>query len=138
MLVQHIQVNRVCDDLAAKLHCLYSLCRAKVPIGGARDVVVPDPATDRIKHDPLKAVILPHRPVAFGCARKHGHHCAGQIQILLDKGAVGSVRQIEIVLHLVVRWWVGLRLIGIYLIPFRVEPRADYHLDANQTKNGTA
>ena len=71
----------------------------------ARDVVVPHPAADRVEHDPLKAVVVPYRPAALAGLRECGHHDAGQMQVLLDKGEVRWLRKIETALHLLFRWW---------------------------------
>jgi len=68
---------------------------------------VPYPAADRVEHDPLKAMIVPNRPVAIAGSRKCGHDCAGQMQVLLDESEVGRLRQIGTALHLVSRWWAG-------------------------------
>jgi hypothetical protein len=115
-----------------------SVISAEVPVRWARDVVVPHPAANCVKHDPLKAVIVSNRPVAFAGLRECGHDRARQMQILLDKGEVGGLRQIETVLHLVFQWWAGLGPIRFLLqIQLRFEPHVIGHKDGTRPYDST-
>lgn len=69
----------------------------------ARDVIVPYSAANRVEHDALKTMIVSNWPVAFAGLRKRRHRGAGQMQIVLDKGEVGRLWQVETPLHLIFR-----------------------------------
>jgi hypothetical protein len=88
-------------------------------------VVIPHTAANCFKHDPRKTVIVSNRPVAFAGLRECGHDPARQMQILLDKGEGGRLREIETALHLVFQWWGGIGPIG-YALQKPVPLRAAY------------
>jgi len=84
---------------AEKPNGLLGLCLTEVLVGRTRDVVVPRIPADRIQHDPLKAVVIPNRPMAFLGASKRRHDNARQMQILLDKRCIRRFGQKETALH---------------------------------------
>lgn len=71
--------------------------------------------------------------MAFAGLREWGHNRARHVQILLNKGEVSGLRQIEAALHLVFQWWAGLGPIG-YLLQnqFRFEPHVTDHKDGTR------
>ena len=99
LVVQRVQVSLACNDLRTKPDGVLGLRLAEMPVGRTRKVVVPDPTTNRIQHDSLKAVIVPHRPVAFAGSRKRGHDCARQMKIIVDQCGLCRLWKIEIALR---------------------------------------
>lgn len=66
---------------------------------------MPDPTVDGIKHNPLKAVIVANRPVAFGGVRERRHNHSGQMQITLDHCGMRRFWQVQTALDLGSPWW---------------------------------
>ena len=99
LVVQRVQVSLASDDLLTKPDGLLGLCLAEMPVGRTRKVVVPHATENGIQHDPLKAVIVAHRPVAVAGLRKCGHDRARQMKIVLDKRCRCRLWKIEIALR---------------------------------------
>lgn len=62
------------NDLIAKPDSLFCLIICQVLVGWAMHIIIPHAATYRVQHDPLKAMIIAHRPMHVRRLRKLWHY----------------------------------------------------------------